>query len=43
LTAQRTYVQTNLNFLDTLRELRQSEALLEGMLLEGSFSELPGP
>lgn len=43
LTAQRTYVQTNLNFLDTLRELRQSEALLEGMLLEGSFSELTGP
>jgi cobalt-zinc-cadmium efflux system outer membrane protein len=43
LTAQRTYVQTNLNFLDTLRDLRQSEALLEGMLLEGSFSELPGP
>jgi cobalt-zinc-cadmium efflux system outer membrane protein len=43
LTAQRTYVQTNLNFLDTLRELRQSEALLEGMLLEGSFAELSGP
>lgn len=39
LTAQRTYSQTNLNYLDALRELRSSEAELEGMLLSGSLED----
>ena len=39
LTAQRTYSQTNLNYLDALRELRSSEAELEGMLLRGSLED----
>jgi cobalt-zinc-cadmium efflux system outer membrane protein len=37
LTAQRTYSQTNLNYLDALRELRASEIELQGMLLRGSL------
>jgi cobalt-zinc-cadmium efflux system outer membrane protein len=37
LTAQRTFSQTNLNYLDALRELRSSEIELEGMLLRGSL------
>ncbi|MFO0915883.1 MAG: TolC family protein [Pirellulales bacterium] len=39
LTAQRTYFQTNLNFLESLLELRNSEILMEGMLLNGSLVE----
>lgn len=37
LTAQRTYSQTNLNYLDSLRELRTSEAEIEGLLLSRSL------
>ena len=37
LTAQRTYSQTNLNYLEALRELRAAEAEIEGLLLFGSF------
>jgi cobalt-zinc-cadmium efflux system outer membrane protein len=37
LTAQRTYSQTKLSYLDSLRELRESSAQLEGFLLIGSL------
>jgi outer membrane protein, heavy metal efflux system len=37
LTAQRTYSQTNLNYLDSLKELRRAEAEIEGLLLSGSL------
>lgn len=37
LVAQRTYSQTNWNYLDALRTLRTSEAQLEGCLLQGSL------
>ena len=37
LTAQRTYSQTRLNYLDSLRELRTSGAQLEGYLLDNSL------
>jgi outer membrane protein, heavy metal efflux system len=37
LTAQRTYSQTNLNYLESLRELRSAEAQIEGLLLSGSL------
>lgn len=37
LTAQRTYSQTNLNYLESLRELREAEAQIEGLLLSGSL------
>jgi outer membrane protein, heavy metal efflux system len=37
LTAQRTFSQTNLNYLEALRELRTAEAEIEGMLLSGSL------
>jgi outer membrane protein, heavy metal efflux system len=37
LTAQRSYSQTNLNYLESLRELRASEAEIEGLLLSGSL------
>jgi cobalt-zinc-cadmium efflux system outer membrane protein len=37
LTAQRTYSQTNLNYLESLRELRAAEAEIEGLLLSGSL------
>jgi len=37
LTAQRTFSQTNLNYLDALRELRTAEAEIEGLLLTGSL------
>ena len=37
LTAQRTYFQTNLSYLDSLRELRAAEAEIEGLLLSGSL------
>ena len=37
LTAQRTYFQTNLAYLDALRELRTSAAAIEGNLLTDSL------
>jgi cobalt-zinc-cadmium efflux system outer membrane protein len=37
LTAQRTYSQTNLNYLESLRELKSAEAQIEGLLLSGSL------
>lgn len=37
LTAQRTYSQTQINYLDTVRTLRISEAEIEGLLLRGSL------
>lgn len=37
LTAQRTFAQTNLNYLDALRDLRTAEAELEGLLLRDSL------
>lgn len=38
LTAQQTYLQVNLSYLDSLRELRASAAIIEGQLLSGSLS-----
>ena len=37
LTAQRTFAQTHLQYLDSLRQLRISEAEIEGLLLSGSL------
>jgi outer membrane protein, heavy metal efflux system len=37
LNAQRTYFRTNLDYLDSLRELRSSSAEIEGMLLKNSL------
>lgn len=37
LTAQRTFSQTNLNYLESLHELRAAEAEIEGLLLSGSL------
>lgn len=37
LTAQRTYAQTQINYLDTVRALRISEVEIDGMLLRGSL------
>jgi cobalt-zinc-cadmium efflux system outer membrane protein len=37
LTAQRTYSQTRLGYLDALRELRESAAQIQGFLLSGSL------
>ena len=37
LTAQRSFSQTNLNYLESLRELRAAEAEIEGLLLSGSL------
>lgn len=37
LTAQRTYSQTQLNYLDALRELRAAEAEIDGLLLSDSL------
>ena len=37
LTAQRTFSQTNWNYLESLRELRAAEAEIEGLLLSGSL------
>ena len=38
LTAQRTYSQTNLNYLESLRELRIAEVEIEGLLLLDSLT-----
>lgn len=37
LTAQRTYFETNLQYLDATRELRLAESEIDGLLLMGSF------
>lgn len=37
LTSQRTYSQTNLNYLESLRDLRAAESEIEGLLLSGSL------
>lgn len=37
LTAQRTYSQTNLNYLDAVRSLRVAEIEIDGLLLSGSL------
>jgi cobalt-zinc-cadmium efflux system outer membrane protein len=39
LTTQRTYVQTHLNYLAALRDLRRAAAEIDGMLLDGSLEE----
>lgn len=39
LTAQRTYAQTHLSYLEALRGLRTSEAEIEGLLLSGSLNQ----
>jgi cobalt-zinc-cadmium efflux system outer membrane protein len=41
LTAQRTYSQTQLNYLDTIRALRIAEAQINGLLLSGSLRSSP--
>ena len=38
LTAQQTYLQVNLSYLDSLRELRASSAIIEGQMLSESLS-----
>ena len=42
LTAQRSYSQTNLAYLDALRHLRTASAEIEGMLLSNSM-QASGP
>jgi outer membrane protein, heavy metal efflux system len=37
LTAQRTYFQTNLAYLDALREMRTTTVTIEGLLLRDSL------
>lgn len=37
LTVQRTYAQTNVNYVEALRELRMAETEIEGLLLSGSL------
>ena len=37
LTAQQTYVQVNLSYLDSLRELRAASSIIEGQLLTNSL------
>ncbi|MGB6045102.1 MAG: TolC family protein [Pirellulales bacterium] len=41
LTAQETYLQVNLSYLDSLREFRASNAIIEGQLLSGSLMDQP--
>ena len=41
LTAQRTYAQTQLNYLDAVRALRIAEVEIDGLLLRGSLQN-PG-
>jgi cobalt-zinc-cadmium efflux system outer membrane protein len=43
LLAQQTYIQARLASLNSLRELRTAQALIEGQLLEGSLSSAPAP
>lgn len=41
LTAQRTYTQTRLNYLDAVRILRIAEVQIQGLLLRGSLQSAP--
>jgi cobalt-zinc-cadmium efflux system outer membrane protein len=41
LTAQRTYSQTQINYLETVRALRIGEVEIDGLLLRGSLSNTP--
>ncbi len=41
VTAQRTYFETNLAYLDSLRELAASVMEIRGLLLRGSLSQSP--
>ena len=41
LTAQRTYSQTHLSYLDAVRELRTASAEIEGLLLSNSLQSAP--
>lgn len=41
LTSQRTYAQTHLNYLDTVRALRVAEIEIDGLLLSNSLSAVP--
>jgi cobalt-zinc-cadmium efflux system outer membrane protein len=41
LTAQRTYSQTQLNYLETIQALRIAEAKIDGLLLSGSLQSAP--
>lgn len=41
LTAQRTYFQTNLAYVESLRELWRSRLRIDGLLLDGSLDEQP--
>ena len=43
LTAQRTFAQTNRNYLDSVLQLRIAETEIEGLLLSGSLQYRPGP
>ena len=43
LTSQRTYFQTNLVYLDALRELRNASTAIEGNLLSGSLQTAEAP
>jgi outer membrane protein TolC len=38
LSSQRTYTRVNVDYLRSLRELRQSSAQLQGLLLSGGFA-----
>jgi len=40
LTAQRTYIRANLAYLDSLRQARQDDARIRGLLLTGSLQSL---
>ena len=41
LTAQQTYLQVNLSYLDSLRELRTAASILDGQLLSESLASRP--
>ena len=43
LTAQRTYFQTNLTYLDALRDLRAAAVAIEGNLLSDSLQAMEQP
>ncbi len=44
LTSQRTYAETNLAYLESLRQLRENSIVIEGLLLtDGLQGEVPGP
>lgn len=43
LTAQRTYFQANLTYLEALRQLRAGQTEIESLLLRGGLGDLPAP